>query len=315
MEKKKVVLIAGPTGVGKTAASVILAKKLNTKIVSCDSMQIYKGMDIGTAKVTKEEADGIEHYMTDITEPSDCFSVCDYVSMAKKCIEKIAKDGNIPLVVGGTGLYADSLLKGIDFEKDASKDTEYREQLMKIYEEKGADFLHGLLCEKDSVSADAIHPNNVKRVIRALEYFHLTGERISDYNKRTKEIDPPYNSVRIYFTRARENLYQRIDGRVDRMIEEGLSDEVKALVQKGIGEDTTAMQAIGYKEMYAYLTKKIGFNEAVNLIKQSSRHYAKRQLTWFKRDTEGIWLNLDEFSSNEKIADACYDIIKSRFKI
>ena len=310
MEKQKVVLIAGPTGVGKTASSVVLAKKLNTEIISCDSMQIYKGMDIGTAKVTPLEADGVVHHMTDIISPDKSFSVCDYVDMAKRCIEEIAKDGKIPLVVGGTGLYADSLLKGIDFDKDASKDDTYRKQLVSVAEQKGAQYLHSLLVQKDRESADAIHPNNVKRVIRALEYYHITGEKISHHNECTKNKEAPYNSVRIYFTRERENLYKRIDMRVDEMIELGLKDEVKALKEKGIGEDTTAMQAIGYKEMYAYLTKKIGFDEAVNLIKQSSRHYAKRQLTWFKRDKDGIWLNLDEFSSTEDIAQRCMEIIR-----
>lgn len=310
MEKQKVVLIAGPTGVGKTASSVVLAKKLNTEIISCDSMQIYKGMDIGTAKVTPLEADGVVHHMTDIISPDKSFSVCDYVDMAKRCIEEIAKDGKIPLVVGGTGLYADSLLKGIDFDKDASKDVSYRKQLVSVAEQKGAQYLHSILAQKDRESAEAIHPNNVKRVIRALEYYHITGEKISHHNECTKKKEAPYNSVRIYFTRERENLYKRIDMRVDEMIELGLKDEVKALKEKGIGEDTTAMQAIGYKEMYAYLTKKIGFDEAVNLIKQSSRHYAKRQLTWFKRDKDGIWLNLDEFSSTEDIAQRCMEIIR-----
>ena len=310
MEKQKVVLIAGPTGVGKTASSVVLAKKLNTEIISCDSMQIYEGMDIGTAKVTPLEADGVVHHMTDIISPDKSFSVCDYVDMAKRCIEEIAKDGKIPLVVGGTGLYADSLLKGIDFDKDASKDDSYRKHLVSVAEQKGREYLHTLLKEKDRESADAIHPNNVKRVIRALEYYHITGEKISHHNECTKNKEAPYNSVRIYFTRERENLYKRIDMRVDEMIELGLEDEVKALKEKGIGEDTTAMQAIGYKEMYAYLTKKIGFDEAVNLIKQSSRHYAKRQLTWFKRDKDGIWLNLDEFSSTEDIAQRCMEIIR-----
>ncbi len=312
MEKQKVVLIAGPTGVGKTASSVVLAKKLNTEIISCDSMQIYKGMDIGTAKVTPLEADGVVHHMTDIISPDKSFSVCDYVDMAKRCIEEIAKDGKIPLVVGGTGLYADSLLKGIDFDKNASKDEAYRKQLVSVAEQKGAQYLHSILAQKDRESAEAIHPNNVKRVIRALEYYHITGEKISHHNECTKNKEAPYNSVRIYFTRERENLYKRIDMRVDEMIELGLKDEVKALKEKGIGEDTTAMQAIGYKEMYAYLTKKIGFDEAVNLIKQSSRHYAKRQLTWFKRDKDGIWLNLDEFSSTEDIAQRCLEIAFNR---
>ncbi len=312
MNKPNVVLIAGPTGVGKTAASVILAKKLNTEIISCDSMQIYKGMDIGTAKVTKEEADGVVHHMTDIINPDENFSVCDYVDMASKCIENIAKNGKIPLVVGGTGLYADSLLKGIDFSKDAPKEEEYRQELFKLAEKEGAQYVHSLLAEVDEISAKVIHPNNVKRVIRALEYYHATGERISDHNERTKEKEPPYNSVRIYFTRERQTLYERIDSRVDQMISDGLLEEVKSLIKNGINEDNTSMQAIGYKEIADYLAGKTTLEDAINLIKQGSRHYAKRQLTWFKRDESGIWLNLDEFNSNEEVAKACLDIIKRR---
>lgn len=312
MNKPNVVLIAGPTGVGKTAASVILAKKLNTEIISCDSMQIYKGMDIGTAKVTKEEADGVVHHMTDIINPDENFSVCDYVDMASKCIENIAKNGKIPLVVGGTGLYADSLLKGIDFSKDAPKEEEYRQELFKLAEKEGAQYVHSLLAEVDEISAKAIHPNNVKRVIRALEYYHATGERISDHNERTKEKEQPYNSVRIYFTRDRQTLYESIDSRVDQMISDGLLEEVKSLIKNGINEDNTSMQAIGYKEIADYLAGKTTLEDAINLIKQGSRHYAKRQLTWFKRDLEGIWINLDEFNSNEEVAKACLDIIKRR---
>ncbi len=312
MNKPNVVLIAGPTGVGKTAASVILAKKLNTEIISCDSMQIYKGMDIGTAKVTLEEAGGVIHHMTDIINPDENFSVCDYVEMASKCIDTLSKQGKIPLVVGGTGLYADSLLKGIDFSKDAPKDEEYRQKLFELSEKEGVDFVHSLLAKVDKVSAKAIHPNNVKRVIRALEYYHATGERISDHNERTREKEPPYNSVRIYFTRERQTLYERIDRRVDKMISDGLLEEVENLIKKGISEDNTSMQAIGYKEIVEYIKGNTSLEEAINLIKQLSRNYAKRQLTWFKRDLDGIWLNLQEFSSNEEISEACLDIIKRR---
>ena len=310
MKKPHVVLIAGPTGVGKTAASVCLAKKLGTDIISCDSMQIYKGMDIGTAKVTHEEMQGVRHHMIDIINPDEPFSVCDYVNMASGIIESLSAQGKVPIIAGGTGLYADSLLKGITFEAEAPADESYRQKMQEICDTKGCDYLHSLLCEVDKESADSIHPNNVKRVIRALEYHHATGEKISDYNRRTKEIEPPYTVDRIYFTRSRASLYERIDKRVDIMIKDGLEDEVRRIWDKYPNEDTTAMQALGYKEMLLFIKGEISLDEAKELIKKGSRHYAKRQLTWFKRESSAVWLNLDEFSSPEKTADACFEIIR-----
>lgn len=309
MKKPTVVLIAGPTGVGKTEASIILAKKLNTEIVSCDSMQIYRGMDIGTAKVTPEEAQGIVHHMTDIVEASESFSVCDYVALASEALGKIIAKGKIPLVVGGTGLYADSLLKGIAFEEKAPADEEYRARMNEVYRQKGAEYVHSLLCKVDSASAEAIHPNNIKRVIRALEYHHATGEKISDYNERTKSIPSPYNAIRIYFTRDRENLYKRINLRVDKMIADGLEAEVRALVASGADLSATSMQALGYKEMAEYIDGKVSFEDAVENIKKLSRNYAKRQLTWFRRDEGGIWLDLDRFASAEETAQKCFEIV------
>lgn len=312
MNKPKVILIAGPTGVGKTATSVLVAKKLDTEIISCDSMQIYRGMDIGTAKVTPEEAGGICHHMTDIIDPWQSFSVCDYVNMAMPIVDRLNTMGKTPLLVGGTGLYADSLIKGITFSEDAPADEEYRDKLYKLAEEKGADFLHDMLREVDPESALSIHANNVKRVIRALEYYHASGEPISLHNQRTKEAPSPYESLRIYFTRERSHLYERIDKRVDIMMEMGLEQEVKALMDSGLSYDTTAMQALGYKEMADAISGKITVKEAVELIKQGSRRYAKRQLTWFKRDAEGIWLNLDETGTTEDTANECIRIIKER---
>ncbi len=308
MKKPKVILIAGPTGVGKTAASVELAKMLDTEIISCDSMQIYKGMDIGTAKVTVDEAQGIKHHMTDIVDPDQSFSVCDYVKMASPIIGELDSRGKVALVVGGTGLYADSLLKGIEFRDDASSDEAYRDSMTRLASEKGCEYVHSLLREADPVSADAIHPNNIKRVIRALEHYHTTGERISEHNLKTKELPEPYDSVRIYFTRSRENLYKRIDQRVDIMIRDGLYEEVRYLMEKGIDQSTTAMQAIGYKEMAEAVRGNISVEEAAELIKKGTRHYAKRQLTWFKRDKDGIWLNLDEISTPLEAAEKCLEI-------
>ncbi len=312
MKKPHVVLIAGPTGVGKTAASVYLAKKLGTEIISCDSMQIYRGMDIGTAKVTPEEMQGVVHHMIDIINPDEPFSVCDYVNMASGIIEDLYAKGKVPIIAGGTGLYADSLLKGITFESEAPVDADYRQKMQEICDTKGCDYLHSLLCRVDSESAENIHPNNVKRVIRALEYHHATGEKISDYNKRTLEIEPPYTADRIYFTRLRENLYDRIDRRVDIMLKDGLENEVRSIIAKYPAEDTTAMQALGYKEMLSFIKGEISLEEATELIKKGSRHYAKRQLTWFKREPSAVWLNLDDYSSPEQTAEACFEIIRRK---
>ncbi len=308
MNKPKVILIAGPTGVGKTAASVELAKLMDTEIISCDSMQIYKGMDIGTAKVTSEEAQGIKHHMTDIIDPGQSFSVCDYVRMASPIIQALHAMGKTALVVGGTGLYADSLLKGIEFREDASSDEAYRAEMTLLASKQGCEYVHSLLREVDPVSADSIHPNNVKRVIRALEHYHASGERISEHNKRTAALPSPYDSVRIYFVRSRENLYQRIDQRVDIMLKAGLFDEVRSLMESGTDPNSTAMQAIGYKEMAEAVKGNISAREAAELIKKGTRHYAKRQLTWFKRDKEGVWLNLDEIASPREAAEKCLEI-------
>ncbi len=312
MNKPKVILIAGPTGVGKTSASVHLAKKLDTHIISCDSMQIYKGMDIGTAKVTPFEAQGVVHYMTDIADPKCNFSVCDYVSMATPLIYEISKKQRTALVVGGTGLYADSLIKGIEYKKDAVADKNYREEMLELCKKEGPGYIHKLLKEVDSESADNIHPNNVKRVIRALEYHYVTGEKISSHNEHTKQTESPFESIRFYFVRDRENLYKRIDTRVDIMIKDGLIDEVKSLLNSGVTRDTTAMQALGYKEIADAIEGKYSFDDAVELIKKGSRHYAKRQITWFKRDPEGIWLNLDDYNTPEEVADKCYTLIEER---
>lgn len=310
MTKQKIVLIAGPTGVGKTASSVILAKKMNTEIISCDSMQIYKGMDIGTAKVTETEADGVIHHMTDVINPDESFSVCDYVSMAMPIVRDINERGKIPLLVGGTGLYADSLIKGIEFSKEAPSDEPYRREMEKQAEEKGNEYIHGILRAVDPETAENIHPNNVKRVIRALEYYHVSGRRISDYNRETQSIPSPYDSVRIYLTRDRENMYRRIDERVDMMIKGGLVDEVKSLIDRGFTKSATAMQALGYKEIVSYLTGEITLPEAIEKIKTDTRHYAKRQLTWFRRDKDGIWLDLDTVSSPARAAEKCHEIIE-----
>ena len=310
LDKPSVALIVGPTGVGKTEISVKIAKLLETEIISCDSMQIYKYMDIGTAKVTKEEADGVIHHMTDIVLPTENYSVCDYVAEASKIISDISLRGKIPLIVGGTGLYADSLTGKMSFEDNASSDEDYRKELFKLAEEKGAEFIHNELKNVDEKSALSIHPNNVKRVVRALEYFKVTGVPISVHNEESQKIPLPYKTCRIGFIRDRENLYKRIDKRVDLMLEAGLVDEVKKLVGMGLTKDNTAMQALGYKEVADYFDGKLSFEEMSELIKRDSRRYAKRQLTWFKRDESTHWINLDSIVSTDDAAKKCVDIIK-----
>ena len=312
MIKPRIILIAGPTGVGKTAASVFLAKKLDTDIISCDSMQIYKGMNIGTAKVTAQEAMGVRHYMTDIISPDDNFSVADYVETATPLVYEIASKGKPALMVGGTGLYADSLIKGLAFEKEAVADIDYRNEMFEAAEIHGADYVHSILCKVDPESGQNIHPNNIKRVIRALEYYHATGEKISAHNEQTKKTESPFDSLRLYFTRDREKLYKRIDERVDTMMELGLKEEVEKLLSSGVKRNSTAMQALGYKEMADAIDGLISLDEAIEIIKRDSRRYAKRQLTWFRRDKDGVWINLDDISSPEEVSERCFEIIKER---
>ncbi len=310
MQKPLVALVVGPTGVGKTELSVKLAKELNTEIISCDSMQIYKYMDIGTAKVTAQEAEGVKHYMIDVVNPDEPYSVCDYVKSASAIISDMHQRGMLPLVVGGTGLYADSLIGKMSFEDNSSSDEKYRKELYALSKEKGVEFVHNMLKNVDEKSALNIHPNNIKRVIRALEYYKLTGEAISAHNEQTKAIPMPYSTCTIGLTRNRESLYARIDKRVDIMLENGLVDEVKHLADMGCSKACTSMQALGYKEVIDYLEGSIGYHEMAELIKRDSRRYAKRQLTWFRRDGNIHWINLDEKDSTAALEE-CREIINN----
>ncbi len=313
MQNRTAVFIVGPTGVGKTAGSIEIAKLLGTEIISADSMQIYKYMDIGTAKVTPDEADGVIHHMTDIVSPLENYSVCDYVKAARSAAEDIQNRGLVPLIVGGTGLYVDALTGRLSFDDDASSDLQYRSELNALCEERGAEFVHNVLKNVDKASADAIHPNNIKRVIRALEYYHVTGQTISAHNEETKNKEPLYLTSKIGFTRSRENLYARIDKRVDIMLKQGLLDETRRLLDMGCTDANTSMQALGYREAAQYLKGGMSYDEMAELIKRNSRRYAKRQLTWFKRDEEIHWLNLDE-TYGEKLAQICIDIINKDLK-
>lgn len=285
----QVIVIAGPTASGKTGLSVEVAKQLNTEIVSADSMQIYKGMDVGTAKVTKSEKQGIIHHMIDVVSPMENYNVSRYVTDAGKAVNSILAAGKIPVIVGGTGLYINSLVYGYDLAPIPS-DEALRAELTALYEEKGGEYLLEELRKIDPKTAARLHPNNARRLIRALEVYRLSGMTISQQEERTKNAPKPYDVLFFVLDTDREKLYERINLRVDRMLENGLEAEVKQLLSGGIPKTCTAMQAIGYKEMVEYLDGYLTLSEAVDKIKQESRRYAKRQLTWFRRNEGAIWL-------------------------
>ena len=288
MAKPNLLCVVGPTASGKTAYAIALAQKHNGEVVSCDSMQIYREMDIGTAKPTQEEMQGIPHHMLDFVDPRENYSVADYVVAAKACIEDILLRGKLPILCGGTGLYVDSLLNGIEFSEDA-KDDAYREELKALAKEHGSEAVHALLQRVDAKAAQEIHPNNVKRVIRVLEIVKTTGMTKAEFDLKSRK-EPLYDASIYGMEMERERLYERINLRVDSMMEQGLLEEVKALLQKGIPPQATAMQAIGYKELVLYLEGKCTLSEAVDTIKQESRRYAKRQMTWFRRNPNIVWI-------------------------
>jgi tRNA dimethylallyltransferase len=285
----KIICIAGPTASGKTALSIALAQELDGEIVSCDSMQIYRGMDIGTAKPTLEERRGIPHHMLDVADPTEDFSVSRYCNMASPIVDDILNRGKTAIIVGGTGLYMDALIRGNDFAPFPS--TGRREELEELAQREGIEAVLCKLREVDPDSAARLHPSDQKRIIRALEVYLETGETITAHNEKTKQIPPRYNPV--WFALEDENrqdLYDRIDSRVDIMLELGLLDEIKTLLAKGIPAKCTAMQAIGYKEFLQALSGEITTQEAAEEVKKASRHYAKRQLTWFRRNENIHWL-------------------------
>lgn len=311
MTKKPLVILTGPTAVGKTDLSIQLATTINGEIISADSMQVYKKMDIGTAKVTREEMKGIPHYLIDELMPDEEFNVTIWKERAKRALETIYAKGKVPIIAGGTGFYIQALLYDVDFSRD-DNDYSYRKELQKLEKEKGADELHKLLQSVDPESAESIHANNVKRVIRALEYYHLTGEKISLHNQTQREKVSNYNFVYFVLTMDRERLYERINRRVDRMLEQGLLEEVKALKEEGYHKNMVSMQGIGYKEILDYLDGEYDYERAVYLLKQDTRHFAKRQMTWFRREKDVTMLNKDKFSSEEDLLDDMLKILKER---
>ena len=296
MQKEKVIVICGPTASGKTALSIELAKQINGEIVSADSMQIYKDMDIGTAKPTKEEMQGIKHYLIDFVSPDERYSVADYKQDAKKAIREILKKGKVPIIVGGTGLYIDSLIYEIEYP-NIEFDEKYREKLEKEVEEKGLEELYERAKEVDVEATKKISKNDKKRILRILEIYHATGKNKTDQEKesRKKEIEFDYKVYALNWDR--EKLYERINKRVDIMIEQGLIEEVKNVYEK-YNEFPTAMQGLGYKEVVEYLENKTTKEEMVEKIKQETRRYAKRQMTWFRKNKQTIWLNAEEEIQN-----------------
>ncbi|PKM96033.1 MAG: tRNA (adenosine(37)-N6)-dimethylallyltransferase MiaA [Firmicutes bacterium HGW-Firmicutes-1] len=295
--KKPLIIIAGPTASGKTSLSVELAKRINGEIISADSMQVYRYMNIGTAKVSKEEEQGIKHHLIDMIDPKEPFNIRIFQQKAKKAIDEILEKGKIPILVGGTGFYIQAILYDISFE-ETQNDNSYRWSLEKLASENGNEYLHSLLKEVDEESYKIIHPNNVKRVIRALEYFHQTGSPISKHNEEEKKKTSPYNFLFYMLDMDRQILYNRIDTRVDEMFEKGLVQEVSDLRDRGYTKELVSMQGLGYKEVFSFFDGKCDLEEAKYIIKRDTRHFAKRQFTWFRREKDICWLNLDLFEFN-----------------
>lgn len=312
--KKKLILIAGPTASGKTKSSVLLAKQIGGEIISCDSMQVYRRMDIGTAKVRPEEMEGIPHYMIDVLEPTEGCNISWFKEQVTRHIEEISIRGKVPILVGGTGFYLNAILFDTQFE-ETDTDLSYRQSLEKEVRINGSDSLHKRLQEVDPVSAEAIHANNVKRVIRALEYFHQTGVPISKHNekerKKREALTSPYDYTFFALDMDREVLYNRINRRIDRMMDEGLLEEVKVLYDEGFSEDLTSIKAIGYKEFYPYFRGELTLDACIDKLKQNTRHYAKRQLTWLRHQAKPIFIPVDQYDFD---AQKIVDVMKSKIQ-
>ncbi len=300
MEKSKLIILTGPTAVGKTELSIELAKAVDGEIISADSMQVYKYMDIGSAKITKEEMQGIRHYLVDCLSPKEEFNVQIFQKMAKEAIAEIYSRGKIPILVGGTGFYIQSIVYDIQFTENKDN-TEIRQRLETIARTKGNSYLHDVLKSVDEASAQAIHQNNIKRVIRAIEFFELTGKKISEHNEAEREKASPYHFSYFVLNDERKRLYERIEARIDHMLQQGLVEEVWRLKQMGCTRGMVSMQGLGYKEILDYLNGDSSLEEAVSILKRDTRHFAKRQLTWFRRERDVIWIDKSKFNYNNDI--------------
>lgn len=308
---KPMVILTGPTAVGKTELSIGLAKALDAEIISADSMQVYQKMDIGTAKIRQEEMQGIRHYLVDCLDPAEEFHVARFQEMAKDALNRIYAKGKIPLIVGGTGFYIQSLLYDIDFTKEEG-DREYRDFLQQKVESEGKEALFAMLDSVDPVSCKKIHPNNVKRVIRALEFYKLNGYPISEHNETESKKESPYRFVYFVLNHKRDVLYDRINQRVDLMIEQGLVEEVENLQKEGYKKDMVSMQGIGYRQVFDYLEGKTSLEETIDKIKKDTRHFAKRQLTWFGREKDVCMVDKSEFATETEILKYMLEIIEKK---
>lgn len=314
MEKTKrpLVILTGPTAVGKTALSIALAKEIGGEIISADSMQVYRRMDIGSAKITPEEMAGVPHHLIDVLEPDQEFNVVVFQKLAKRAVADIYSRGHIPVVVGGTGFYIQALVYDIDFTEN-DEDTALRRSLEELARREGAEALYERLRAVDPESCESIHANNIKRVIRAIEFYEKTGKKISDHNREQRQNDSPYNVAYFVLNDDRERIYERINERVDLMMAQGLTEEVRALRESGCRKDMVSMQGLGYKELLSYLEGEMSLEEAVYLIKRDTRHFAKRQLTWFRREKEVIWIEKNVFDRNsQKMLEFMQDFLREK---
>ena len=299
MEKQPLIILTGPTAVGKTSLSIKFAKMTEGEIISADSMQVYKYMDIGSAKIMQSQMQGVSHHLIDVLEPTEDFNVVNFQRMCKSAMNTIYGRKKLPIITGGTGFYIQSVLYDIDFTEN-EEDSVYRRELGNIAKNYGAEVLHKRLMEVDAASAEAIHANNIKRVIRALEFYEQTGMRISEHNEKERQKQSAYNSCYFVLTDEREKLYRQIDRRVDLMLEQGLVQEVEGLKARGLHKGQVSMQGLGYKEILAFLDGEMSLDEAVYIIKRDTRHFAKRQLTWFRREKDVIWVDKQAFDYDEE---------------
>jgi tRNA dimethylallyltransferase len=310
--KKPCIVLTGPTAAGKTKLSIALAKAVNGSIISADSMQVYRRMNIGSAKITAKEMDGIPHYLVDVLEPSEEFNVFRFQELAREAMRKIYAQGRVPIIVGGTGFYIQALLRDVDFSESVGE-SPYRKELERRMENGEEELLFARLMEVDPESARIIHPHNHKRVIRALEYYHESGRPISEHNKEQHRRQSPYNTAYFVLTCERGELYRRIDARVDKMVKDGLFEEVQSLITEGLTEDRTSMKGLGYRELFPYFRGECTREEAIARIKIDTRHFAKRQLTWFRGEEDAIWLDKTAYGCDEeRILSDLLRILKER---